>query len=73
MKLLQNQKQFRSAHMFVKLGLQRTVLEALKELLSMKSSFNEAQNKQIAMLVACLESISLCKDGLRDCYQKPVT
>ena len=63
---INGQPTYRSAQMLVRLNLHTTVLEALKELLSMKSNLTDEQNRRISALVKCLEAISLCKEGLKD-------
>ena len=57
---------YRSAQMLVRLHLHITVLETLKELLSMKSNLTDQQNRRISALIKCLEAICLCKEGLKD-------
>ena len=61
-----NKTVYRSAQMLVRLGLHNIVIEALKELLSMKSNLTEEQNRRIAALVDCLDAISHSKEGLKD-------
>ena len=59
-------KMHSSAGRFVQGTLHRILLQLLRDILSQKQAWNKELNERAAVVISCIEGMSLCKNGLQD-------